>query len=312
MFKNIHIKILALFCAIIFWAVIVTTENTYFVVPEKITPQVFNVDEGLAIADELTPVAVTVRTSSDVFRQLTPGDFKVYVDAQDLSEGEHTLDVLVSTKKADVSIVSIEPAQIALKIEKMAKQVEKISLTITGTPAKSYAVGEVEPLTPTVEVTGAENLVSKLAAVTGVVQLQSTETTNFVSHITLQAEDGQGNILPLTLDPVEVDVIVPVLQVVQSKTVGVKANVQNTLENSFIESIAVEPDVVSITGEAGILENITYIETKPITPQQVGINITNGILALPDGVTLVENESPQVRITIIISPLETDITTTNL
>lgn len=307
MFKNIHIKILALLTAIIFWAVIVTTENTYFVVPEKITPQVFNVDEGLAIADELTPVAVTVRTSSDVFRQLTPGDFKVYVDAQDLSEGEYTLDVLVSTKKADVSIVSIEPAQIALKIEKMAKQVEKISLTIIGTPAKSYAVGEVEPVTPTVEVTGAENLVSKLGAVTGVVQLQSTETTNFVSHITLQAEDGQGNILPLTLDPAEVDVIVPVLQVVQSKTVGVKANVQNTLENSFIESIAVEPDVVSITGEASVLENITYIETKPIIPQQTGTNITNGMLALPDGVTLVENESSQVRITIIISPLETNL-----
>lgn len=309
MFKNLHFKLLALLCAVTFWAVIVTTENTYFVLPEKIEPQVFNVDAGLAVASDLAPVAVTVRTSTETFRQLTPDDFKVSVDATGLTAGDQTLAVLVTTKKADVTIVSIEPTQISVKLEKMGNVSQKVALDVKGEPAKGYAIGAIDTLEPTVAVNGAESMVSKLADIRGTIQLASTETTNFLSHVTLQAIDHQGNPLALTINPAEIDVIVPVLQVVQSKTVGVKVNVQNMVANSFVEAVAVDPAVISITGEAMLLQNITYVETEPVNPQALGTNNTTVLLDLPEGVTLVGNESPKVRVTITLSAIDTTNTT---
>lgn len=304
MLKNLHIKIIALLSAITFWGVIVTTQNTYFVFAEKLTPQVFNVDEGLAIAGDLTPVAVTVRTSADVFRQLTESDFKISVDAQDLPAGEHTVSVTVTTKKADVSIISIEPAQIAVTLETMANVKQQVSLQVHGEPAKNYAVGDITALAPTVAVSGAESIVEKLVTIQGSIQLASTETTNFVSHVVLEALDQQGNPLSLKIEPAEIDVIIPILQVVQSKTVGVKAEIQNTLENTFVESVIIEPDVISITGEVSLLQEITYISTVPIMPQQIGINITTVALDLPEGVTVVDHQSTKVYVEMIIADNE--------
>lgn len=306
--ENVGIKALSLLLAVLFWFFTLSSENTFFVFPQKLSIEAFNVPEGLAVANELGTVELTVRADSEIYKRLTPEDFSIYVDLKGLAEGERDVNVVVNVKKSEVTIVSISPATIGVELEEVTQKSMAVEVNLEGEPAEHYEAQSLEGDEIIVQLSGARSVVQNVASIEAEVSFTGGETTSTVFTVSLVAVDGEGQpISNVTIKPSEVDIEVLVERMESQKTVGIKVNVESIPEG-WVESLSVIPATVHIQGELELLEAIDYLETEPIevTSGQATIELIAD-LVLPDGITLAEGESDSVEVTLMVAkdePLE--------
>lgn len=300
--KNLGLKFIALGLAIFFWFFVLTSENTFFVFPEEIPVEAFNVPEGLAAVNELGTVTLTVKADGEVYKTLTADQFRAYVDLQGLAAGTQTVKISVNTETSEVSIVSIDPESLSVVLEALVESEFLLSTSMEGDPATHYEASLLIDEQQTIQVRGAKSVVQQVESVVAKISLNGEETESFTKEVTLEAVDGSGNIVSnVTLTPAEVWVDVTLEQVESQKAVGVKVNVES-ISGGWVESMSAVPAIVYIQGEEEILADISTLETEEIhinkDSEKVELSVT---LILPEGVTLVEGEPDEVEVTLIIS-----------
>lgn len=305
---NWELKALAVLAAVIFWFLVVGAENTFYTFPDEVPIKAFNLSEEYVVSNDPGSVKLRLKIENrDSIKNLVADDFNAYVDLKGLSEGERDVDVVVSSKKPDVSVLKVEPAKVSVKIEEKAEKEVEIEHVITGDPKEGYEVGDVEVKTEKATIKGPQKILNTIDSAKLKIELNG-EDGNISSVYALKVLDNQDEEIPnVTIEPAEVEVEVEITAETGRKLVGVQPNVTGTPKgNRWIKSITAEPSYVVLNGNSKQLQEIEYVQTEEINVS--GINESGefnvNVSGLQEGVSL--EDGGQIKVYIEIETFEED------
>lgn len=311
MFKNIHLKILALVAAMIFWVFVVSLENAFLQFPHEIPIQVFNQSSDLALASVLPGVKLTVRARDAAdLRKLAANDFEVYVDLRDVGEGTHRIPVSFSSKNAEITVLRATPADIDINLEPVKQKNFTVSYDVSGQPAKGFKLQSVKLSKDSVVISGAQSALKKVSRVKAMVVMQGTEKRSFTRKVEIGAYSYEDNLIEgLKIeDGGGIEANVTIEEVSGSKEVGVKPKFIGSIANATIKNIEIFPAAVSIVAAQDVLKNISILETEPIELKDAADSFEKNVkIVLPEGVELENKAKPEARVKVEIEKQVMDV-----
>lgn len=300
--KNLGLKVLTLMGAVALWVYVVGTSDLIYRIPEAIPVKFFNLSENAVIvSDKDITVNVAVKAPKKIWKSITTEHVEAYVDLKGLLPGEeHKLDVIVSPDIAEVSVYQIDPKKISVKLDVLAEKDFLLTLKIDGNVGDNYSVGDPIFSQREVVVKGAQSKVDSILEIRAPITLSQIETSEVKKSVALVAVDQNGDQIDnLIIEPASVDVTIPIQEVKQSKTFGIKANYDpNQLDgDAWIRSVTIVPPTIELLGDASVFENVDIITTEKIDLLNVGTSVERRtMLQIPPGLTLADPLNPFVTV----------------
>lgn len=263
--KNLGLKILSLFVAVLLWVVILNvgdpiTEKEF----DDITVTRINEDE-LKQYDKTYEVIsgntidVTVKGKKSIIQSIRRSDIQAVADLSQLSiVNATTIDVKIPKYGDSVEIKQSENTM-KVSLENISKEQFMVNIVTTGSAAEGYYVKEKSASPNIIIVSGAESVVKQIKEV--VVEVDVTNAkASFQRTATPKVYDLNGKLMDsdkINLNYEEVDVTVSMLQ---TKTVRLYIDVTGTPYTGYkYESFEYEPKQVVIAGEQSELDKVPYI-----------------------------------------------------
>ncbi|MBC7316399.1 MAG: hypothetical protein H5T70_08280 [Chloroflexi bacterium] len=138
---NIGTAVLAVVLALIIWinAIYQTDRPREDFFPEPLPVQVLNAPAGfVATNNPPQTVRVRLRTFSSTWATLTAADFDVTTDWSDLTEGLHSVPVKVSCANRTVTILSVHPDTIFVRLEPVREITRTVEIELKDQDAILY------------------------------------------------------------------------------------------------------------------------------------------------------------------------------
>jgi YbbR domain-containing protein len=264
-----------------------------------------NVPANLRPTLDLTSVNVTVRANRSVMQNITSSSIHTYIDLSGYKEGTYELPVKVDVPPG--SSVGVKPPTVQVRLDLLASKRVPLAAHISGTPDFGYTMHDANVSTTTVTVSGLATLVSRVsqAEVEVNVDRRNTTASGDLSPVAL---DASGNPVPdVTFNPSTVHVTVPIELSLNYRTVPVKFNVKGEPANGYrIESITVNPNIVTILGQPEVLSQTNFLDTEPVdvTGQTATVD-TRTRLVLGSGVSLYNMPTNSVDVQVVIRQVQT-------
>jgi|GEM_PF-3656953 len=303
LFHNLPYKLLALICAMSFWFFLVIFQNIIYDLEEPITLEILNNPEGLEIANALPDIKVRVTAPKDETSFLRADDFSAQIDLKDIEAGVITVPVEVHTTRANVNVVSFVPSELELTIEEVQTKSFAIRAEVIGEPSEDYMAGEPSYTPFKATVHGAESLIQNISYVGHKILLNKQHTESIENTYVLMAYDYEGNPIEygLKITPETVKTELELVKTIDEKSIPVRLAYASDVDTGRIKESAVSPSVIVVRGSVDILPGIQYIDTAPITREQVEQMLTGEDvfiqINLPEGLELVSEEDT-VQVTI--------------
>lgn len=299
MFKNLHLKILSLTLAILFWIFVVSLENTFSQFPEGISIKPFNLAEDLALSSKLGEVKLTLRAQDQLtLHRLAESDFEAYVDLKDVGAGTQEVSVLVNSKNPQINIVRVEPSAVSVTLEPVRQKIVPITADISGKPAEGFSLLSVKLSRDNVTVSGAESMLKKISYAKALVGLQGTENRDAVKPVEIEIYDEAGVVMEeLKIESEDIEARLDIIEAEQTKEVGIKARFIGVLTNAVIKKVTVEPALVSIVGPKENVSSVEIVETEEIDLEGISAGFEKKAkLVLPKGVALAQGQSENILV----------------
>ncbi len=313
---NFRTFLLAFALALAVWVMAVTAANPdeTRIFPNPIPIEFIGQDPGLIMTSGSVPqhVEITLRAPHSVWQGLLSSEAPVraLVDLTGLGSGTHTVNVQIQIGTRPIRIISVTPQTFDLTLEPQVTRSLAINLTLTGTLATGYQVGDAVLDPAEVVITGAESLVSRIDHVQATLDLTNARQTIAVS-LPLQALDEKGAVISgVTVLPESVQVSLPVIQQGGYRDLAVKVmTVGNPASGYSLTSVAAFPPIVTVySANSAIIDAMPgYVETTSLnlSGSKADIEEQLGII-LPSGVTLIGEQTVTVRVG--IAPIESSRT----
>jgi len=299
--------ILALILAIVIWAIAIRVndpiEGRTLEVPVEV---VGKPADATIVESPPESVLITLQGPVSALEQLSPGDFNATVDLTSIPYGDSVAPIRVVGGNQLIELLSVFPESTQLKLEQIVTRDIPILLQIRGEVARGHRVGEARVEPESVQVTGPADRVERLAEGRVIVFVDNErEDLSDLRRPTFYNNQGDvASVVGLTLNPSEVEVIVPVQELAGFAEKPVTVNwVGEPATGYRLLDVKVEPSSVQVTGAQGILEGLR-VQTEPLdisgltetTVQQVALD-------LPEGVGLVQIQP--LIVTVEIEPILT-------
>jgi len=298
---NWELKVLAILSAMVFWFFVVGTENTFYTFPQKVSVKAFNLADNLVVSGKLPVVSLKLKVDNrEAIKNLTVDDFSAFVDLEGKKEGNSNVRVEVSSKSSDVAVVKVDPAEIDIKIGKIAEKEVPLDYKIEGNVADGFRTGEVTLSDENVTVKGAKDTLDRVFNATALIKLDNNRDDLNVS-VPLVVYDENGEVMnDVIFSKEEVEVTVPVSALKNRKILGVQPTLTGNPDDSvLIKSVNVEPSYVVAIGDQQVLQNLEFVTTQDINLDGLREDkiFTVSIVGLPTGVE-VEDSSVKVAVTV--------------
>jgi len=254
-------------------------------------------DENVVVSGIPQYVNVTLEGPTSILKPTElQRDFEIYVDLTNLGLGTHTVPIKYKNISEKLS-VKIHPATINVVIQ------EKVSINFPvevdfinkGKIAEGYSIQEPSVKPNVVRLTGAKDLIEKVALVKARVNVEGAkETIKQESRVAVY--DEHGNILDLQVEPSVVEVTVPVES--PSKSVPLKINRIGKLQNGLsIVKIEPVPSEVTIFGPKKQIEQIDHIDGITVNLDDItGNTVLEVDVPVPEGVKAVDPKKVKIYI----------------
>ncbi|MEL7563895.1 MAG: CdaR family protein [Dehalobacterium sp.] len=287
--NNLVYKIVAIVLAVLLWLYVNNQEN-------PVTDQIFTVplevrglEQKLTISDRPSFVKVRVQGQRKILDDLTARDLQAFLEMSGLDVGQHIVEVHVSVPEG-TQLVSVTPSNANLNIEALTTAQYTVNVSYSdNTPAEGYLA--LKPvLTPTqVLLSGPEDKLKEVDLVYVEVDL-GEYSFNYHQKLPIKVEDDKGNLLLdwINVTPSQVDVLVPIVNELPSKTVPVKVPVSGTPGEGYgVSRLAVEPEVLTVMGELQAINGLESLTTEPVNIEGAVQDVVKQVdIILPKGVTL--------------------------
>ncbi len=273
--------------------------------------------------DFTTPIPIQVRNAaSDVvvlselgattrIRYVAPPDLNIRVDATtfrasvDLSGVEPTgsprlVRVRVESIDPRIQVLDVEPLNIPITIDTVGSKQVPIVAELLPLPSGLDAGDPIAEQT-TATVIGPQSIVNTITEVKAQVAVDASGI-DVNQLVTLVPIDDKGQVLGpsarVEIDPPQVRVGVAVFTDRRSKTIPVSPTVNGTPAAGFeIESVEVNPTVISVEGDANDLSGLDHADTAPVSVAGASSEFVQTVgLALPEGVAALGSGSVQVTV----------------
>jgi YbbR domain-containing protein len=262
-----------------------------------------------------TEVRVTINAPNSRWQQLTenPDFVRAWIDLTDYEAGQHTVDVkaqIISVVPAQV--IRVVPETVDVTLETLATSTFQVEPQVNGDPSLGYQRGDLSIEPQEVTISGPDTLVKRVKQVRAPIDI-SGATQNVRRNIAVQLVDENGNLvngLAVTPQEVVVNQVVNLRQAYRNLVVKPVTEGQ-VAEGYWLTNISVTPPNVTVfSADPSLVNSLPpFVETEPL--DLTGLNDDTDIratLRLPEGVSLVSDQSVLVRIG--IAALQGSVTAT--
>ncbi len=311
--QNLGLLSLSVLLAFFFWAIAVevedpTIQRTYtnaITVTHRHLP-----DDKIAYGEEVR-VQVTLRTPQSVWESLRQEEIEAYVDLSDVATGTVSLSIQVEVDRSPLEVVSVSPKEIQLNVEQIAEKDVPVVVIQEGEPALGYEAQDSMAAPEFIHVRGPASFVRQAvrAEVAVDVEGQLNDVTEDIRPVIV---DENGDPIPqLEIAPRTVTVNIPIQEPGYFRKLPVNINLRGELAPGYrLSNLEVRPEIVTIFGNTYAVQNApSYLQTQPISLTQITESLTTTLdLQMPEGLFVVDPNSTQVTVTIMIEPIEGSIT----
>ena len=243
------------------------------------------------------PSVTNIRYSapSEVAQQLSGSSFTATVDlsqAQPQSGSPYVLaQVVVKATDKRVTVLGYDPPSIQVRLDPLVSKVVPIAVD-RGTVPPGLEIQPPVLSTSQALVSGPESIVRLVTAAQARVIIQPSGL-DVDQTVDLVAVDIRGQPLgPVNLQPSSVHVKIAVGSGLQTRTLPVNPVIAGTPAVGYqIGSVAVNPVIVTVVGDANALAQLSRVDTLPVSiggatsavSQTVGLSLPDGVTVLADG-----------------------------
>jgi YbbR domain-containing protein len=261
-------------------------------------------------------VNVTVKTDKSTLSTLSQRYLSPFIDLEGIdTPGDHAVKVQVELadddiRVSDFSLIETEPEFLSVRFEKWITATVPLTIDVQGNLPFSFERGDPQvtfngEAISKVDVEGPENRVGQVASARATANIEQLRA-NYVSSLQLTALDKNNQeVSGINLSPSVVRVYIPIRSVVGLKRVPVLGNIEGSPAPGYVVTdIRSDPQLVSVSGSSGRLDEIDRIETTPISINgRTGVFTERVALVFPPGVSRHFSEESHVEITVTIEPL---------
>jgi YbbR domain-containing protein len=308
---NLRTLLLAFILALAVWVSAVTAADPdeTRVYPTAIPIEFVGQDPQLISTGQVpATIQVTLRAPRSVWDQLTSGEASLHavVDMTGLGSGAHTINIQLQISAHPIRVISVSPRTLNMVLEPLETVNLPVELTLNGSPAIGYQVGEPSLSPGEVVVSGPQSVVSQVAHVNTSLDL-SNARQSLQASLPLQAVNAAGAALVgVSLHPDTVTVNLPLSQQGGYRDLAVKVvTVGQPASGYRLTSVAAFPPLVTVYSANPVLIEAMpgYVETTGLDLSGKSDNLnTNLNINLPSGVTMIGDQSVVVQVG--IAPIE--------
>ncbi len=297
--KKIIIFLISLLLSFSFWLYVTVEQGPEVERIYKVNITYRNLAPGLTFLEPLGSAEIKVRGSRQRLMNLNENSFTAYVDLSGLSEGPHSVEILVEAPPF-VKVVEVSPSRISVFLDKVVRVERNIRIEFIGSPKEGYVIEEPEVNPDKITVEGPSKKIEAIRDVSVVVDITNIDSDVSISSIP-RVKDALGNeIEGISITPSIVYITIKVKSILSSKVVPITPNLVGSVPSDYgIKSIVVSPSVITILGNINKLKDISFVETKEIniTNLTSSKNITTEVI-VPEGVEIKGSKSVTVQIVI--------------
>jgi len=293
--NNLSLKILALILSILLWFYI------YFVYGAKINKtasiqvQLINVPQDLSVNLSSNYIDVVFAAPVRIIEQVEK-NIRIVMDLSGIGPGTFTRKINVEAPK-EAEIISINPDEIEITIERIITKEFSIRGVINGSVANGNIIGKPEIIPQVVTVQGVESIVNSVKEAIVEINVDGATSDIYGSSEIKLINKSNERIEDLIMSSRIASFHVPVISSDLTKFVPVIPKFKG-YPKLAIKEVKITPQIVKITGKGEIISKISSIETEPINIDGLSENISiNNNLILPEGLK-VEPISVKVEITV--------------
>lgn len=293
--KNWPVKLISLIVAIFLWAYVVNNSQndelrTFRNIPVELKNMESINEKDLLIMEPKDPtVTVKLRGKRSDLLKFQRSDISVSVDLDGYGERNSTIPInVIAPPNTTVSYVSKN--NIMFKFEKLIKKDMDIEIETVGNLPSDHLILTSKKASPDkITLKGASSQVSKIKKAKVVVDA-STITNDTNLNLPVQLEDENGELVEgVELSQGFINVS---LSINSTKEVPIKLKTTGSpAEGINISKYTFSQEHVSIVGAKETLDDINYIDTKPVDLTQINETTNVNIdLDLPEGIFLSDTD----------------------
>ena len=299
--KNIDIKLLSLFLAIILWLYIAGGENPIVENFIDISLTQNNLSEDLVIKEFPVNVSIGIKGPKNIINNISSHHINGIVDFSEISkEGLYKLKVEVAVPKG-TQITRIIPSEIKVEVEKVLTKEVEVGYSLIGIPEKGFSLADEPQFNPSkVKIISAQSVLEGVKQTICAIDISGIKE-DLNRKIKVKAVDINGNeVRGVKIEPDIVEVSISLARGYPEKQLPVKPRIiGKPAPGYYISEILSNPDEIKIFGNYSKISNLEFLETIPIDVN--GITKTLSVKvppALEEGLNIGEGETMLIEVTI--------------
>ena len=297
---NWPLKLAAIALATLLYAGLVASQDSS-VFPGPVPVTAINKPPGTVVTNDLRDLDQIRYIAPLEVGRLLADDFEATVDLSNVNPDGQPVSVRVAVTPVDprVTVLDFQPRSIQVVLDELTTKQVPVDVQREAAP-DGVDVGEVTYEPTEVTVTGPGAAVSRVVEARVVATLDP-EGIDFDREVEARPVDDNGEVVVgVELDPRTVHVSIPLFTNRESRTLPVNPVVTGTPAQGFrIASVAADPLVVSVEGDADQLAALLSADTAPVSVSGATRDVSVEVpLALPAGVVAVDADTVRVSVRI--------------
>jgi YbbR domain-containing protein len=297
---NWPLKLAAVILAALLYGMLVVTQNERSI-NVSVPVSAVNQPPGVVLLSNLDSVTLVKFFAPQDSGPIDSGSFRATVDLStvDPKAGRVSVPVHVEAVDSRVQVLEVRPSRINIDVDQLVSR--SVPVVVDKGPLPSgLDVREPVVSSATATVKGPSSTVRRVDRAVARIQIDPSGI-DFDRDVELIPVDALGEELtPVDVEPATVHVRVAVFTNRQTRSLPVTPNVTGTPAPGFeVTTIAVQPLVVTVEGDADQLAGLSNANTAPMSVDGATSDIATSVgLALPAGVLPIGGDSVRVTITI--------------
>ncbi len=304
--KNWQIKALAFFSAILLWVFVVGVENNVSIFPQGLEVRVASLSDNLSIIGEKPTVKLRIKAPNVDLKDINVSDFEVSVSGEGLIEGRNIAEVTAISKNPLISIVDIEPAEVAVELEAVSSKEVPVVVEVSGSPADGFEYDSLFVDSDIALLKGKSSQLNTIDELSFVIELTGKENSSFSRVL---RPDLEG----VEISPEQFFANVTVKELVIDEEVNEKEVVSELVSKKFMVEVNMSQDselrpreivpknvVIELEGSLNDLENVSedqllvLLEEKLLKDGKIKINPND--IAVPFGLSVISIEPQELEV----------------